>query len=256
MTNERIKSELSRRQLVGWATAAIAAGWLPLAGWADDDDSSLMGNASTLALANTDIVGKHVVVVGGGDTSIDVASVARRLGHITHKAEKDVDPHDLLGYTAHDVAGTMTREGMQATLTSLFPIEKMTASEREREDAKREGVTIIGGVLPLEVLRHPDGRARALKMCKCTMKGTAPVPTPDTEFEIECDIIISAIGQMGDFTGIAALDGGRHLILDACRGVAAEVAGVDGKGAAGAFDHAGKRFARKQRVGGQGMAQH
>ena len=29
-------------------------------------------------------VGKRVVVVGGGDTSIDVATVARRLGHIEH----------------------------------------------------------------------------------------------------------------------------------------------------------------------------
>jgi len=29
-------------------------------------------------------VGKRVVVIGGGDTSIDVATVARRLGHIEH----------------------------------------------------------------------------------------------------------------------------------------------------------------------------
>ncbi|MCB1514694.1 MAG: glutamate synthase, partial [Hyphomicrobiaceae bacterium] len=107
-------------------------------------------------------------VVGGGDTSIDVASVARRLGHITHKAEKDIDPHNALGYTAHDVAGAMRREDLQATLTSLFPLEKMTASEREREDAMREGVTIMGGVMPLEVLRDENGRARGLKMCKCT----------------------------------------------------------------------------------------
>ena len=33
-------------------------------------------------------VGKRVVVIGGGDTSIDVATVARRLGHIEH-AEAD-----------------------------------------------------------------------------------------------------------------------------------------------------------------------
>jgi NADPH-dependent glutamate synthase beta subunit-like oxidoreductase len=34
-------------------------------------------------------VGKRVVVVGGGDTSIDVATVARRLGHIQHANESD-----------------------------------------------------------------------------------------------------------------------------------------------------------------------
>ena len=47
-------------------------------------------------------------------------------------------------------------------LTSLFPIEKMTAAEREREDAKREGIDIQGGVMPLEVLRDAEGKAVGL----------------------------------------------------------------------------------------------
>jgi NADPH-dependent glutamate synthase beta subunit-like oxidoreductase len=34
-------------------------------------------------------VGKRVVVVGGGDTSMDVATVARRLGHIEHSKPTD-----------------------------------------------------------------------------------------------------------------------------------------------------------------------
>ena len=143
---------------------------------------------------------KRIVVVGGGDTSIDVASVARRLGHITapgaarHRADTDV-----LGYTAHDVAGTMRREGVQAMLTSLFPIEQMTAAEREREDAKREGIDDHGR---RHAARNRSGMRtaapRAIKMCKCTMKGMTPVPIDGTEFEIQCDMIISAIGQMAD----------------------------------------------------------
>ena len=36
-------------------------------------------------------VGKRVVVVGGGDTSIDVATVARRLGHISHAKPTDAE---------------------------------------------------------------------------------------------------------------------------------------------------------------------
>lgn len=35
------------------------------------------------------LVTEKVVVVGGGDTSIDVASVARRLGRIENIADKD-----------------------------------------------------------------------------------------------------------------------------------------------------------------------
>ena len=35
---------------------------------------------------------------------------------------------------------------------------------------------------------------------------------PGTEFEIPCDIIISAIGQMGDFSGFVSLDAGKGFI--------------------------------------------
>lgn len=218
-TGTRVGRDISVEELeksfdaIFWAIGAQKGRGLPVPGW-EGTENCITGVEFLDAFNNGWVVGtaQRVVVVGGGDTSIDVASVARRLGRITTRAEKDIDPHDLLGYTAHDVAGTMRREGMQATLTSLFPIEKMTASEREREDAKREGVTIIGSVIPLEVLKDETGRARALKMAKCTMKGSTPAVEPDSEFEIACDIVISAIGQMGDFEGIAGLDGGKGFV--------------------------------------------
>ena len=97
---------------------------------------------------------------------------------------------------------------MKATLTSLFPVEQMTAAEREREDAKREGIEIMGGVMPLEVIKDENGGPAALKMCECTMKGNVPEPIEGTEFELECDIVIAAIGQMGDFDGLEGMDGG------------------------------------------------
>ena len=156
---------------------------------------------------------KKIVVVGGGDTSIDVASVARRLGHITSAHAHDAPDASTHGYTAHDVTDALRKEGAELVLTSLFPIEKMTAAEHEREDAKREGVDIQGGVMPLEVVKDEKGRARALRMCKCTMKGMVPVPIEGTEYEVECDMVISAIGQMADLAdGLEALDGGRSAI--------------------------------------------
>jgi NADPH-dependent glutamate synthase beta subunit-like oxidoreductase len=149
-------------------------------------------------------------VVGGGDTSIDVASVARRLGHIATLAYHDVACPDILGYTAHDVAGIIRREGVLVTLTSLFPIEQMTAADREREDAKREGIEIKGGVMPLEIVKDSAGKAIAIKMCQCTMKGTTPVPIEGTEFGIQCDMVVSAIGQMADLAdGLGKLDSGK-----------------------------------------------
>ncbi len=155
---------------------------------------------------------KRIVVVGGGDTSIDVASVARRLGHISTSHEKDATENVVLGFTAHDVAGSATREGVHAVLTSLFPIEEMTAAEHEREDAKREGVELRGSVLPLEVLLDDDGRAYALRMCECDMDGMKPIPREGTEFDIPCDLVVSAIGQMGDFAGLDNIDDGKGFL--------------------------------------------
>jgi len=197
---------------VFWAIGAQTGRPLPVPGF--DAPNCLSGVAFLDAFnkGRLQFTTKKVVVVGGGDTSIDVASVARRLGHIETSHEKDRPENAILGYTAHDVAGTMQREGVNAVLTSLFPIEEMTAAEREREDAKREGVDLRGGVMPLEVIKNGDGRAVALKMCECDMDGMKPIPREGTEFEIECDMIISAIGQMGSFEGFEDLDGGNGFI--------------------------------------------
>ncbi|MGO9392394.1 NAD(P)-binding protein [Rhodoblastus sp.] len=158
---------------------------------------------------------KKIVVVGGGDTSIDVASVARRLGHVTrsHRHDDAAASPGEFGYAAHDVASALEREGVSAVLTTLFPVEKMTAAEREREDAKREGIDIRGSVMPLEVIKDENGVATGLRMCECSMKGNVPIPVEGTDFVLECDMIISAIGQMADLSeGLEKLDSGRSSI--------------------------------------------
>jgi NADPH-dependent glutamate synthase beta subunit-like oxidoreductase len=154
----------------------------------------------------------RVVVIGGGDTSIDVASVARRLGHIADSHGKETAEHVVLGYTAHDVSATLRREGANVTLTSLFPIEKMTAAEHEVQDAQREGVRILGSVMPLEVVKSADGRAVAIKYAECTMEKNRPVAKEGTEFTLECDLIVSAIGQKGDMRGLEQFDNGYGFI--------------------------------------------
>jgi len=159
------------------------------------------------------VTAEKVVCVGGGDTSIDVVSVARRLGKITNINKEDRPEQVIGGYVAHDSAFAAAREGAEVTLTSLFKREEMTATDHEVEDALREGVRIDDGVMPLEVVLDANGRARALKMCKCEMDGARPIPIEGTEYEIECDLIVSAIGQGGDLSeGLESLDNGRGLI--------------------------------------------
>ncbi len=158
------------------------------------------------------LAAEKVVVIGGGDTSIDVASVARRLGHIADSHDKDRPENVVMGYTAHDVSSTARREGAKVTLTSLFPVENMTAAEHEVNDALREGVDIKGSVMPLEVIKNDDGRAVALRYAECEMEGNKPVPKEGTEFTIECDVVVSAIGQKGDMTGLEDFDNGYGFI--------------------------------------------
>jgi len=153
-----------------------------------------------------------VLCVGGGDTSIDVVSVARRLGKIENINKEDRPEQVIGGYVAHDSAYAAAREGAEVTLTSLFEREEMTATEHEVEDALHEGVTILNGVMPLEVILDDDGLARALKLAKCEMVDGRPSPIEGTEFEVECDLVVSAIGQGGDLTGLEELDNGRGLI--------------------------------------------
>jgi NADPH-dependent glutamate synthase beta subunit-like oxidoreductase len=158
------------------------------------------------------VTADRVVCVGGGDTSIDVVSVARRLGKIDSLPENELPEHVIGGYVAHDSAYTAARGGAEVTLTSLFPRAEMTASEHEVEDALREGVAIHDGVMPLEVIVDDNGRATALKLAKCEMVDGRPTPVEGTEYEIECDLIVSAIGQSGDLTGLEQFDNGRGLI--------------------------------------------
>jgi glutamate synthase (NADPH/NADH) small chain len=208
----RVGEDISLEQIendydaVLWAVGAQKGRGLPVDGW--DETPNCITGVDFLEAFNQDrlkFVYEKVVVVGGGDTSIDVASVARRIGHIDKIAEHDMPEAVILGHTAHDVAGSITRQGVKAVLTSLFPIEGMTAAEREREDALREGVDIKGGVMPIAVVKDANGRATALKMCECDMDGMRPVPREGTEFEIECDLVVSAIGQMGDLSGFEGI---------------------------------------------------
>ncbi len=155
----------------------------------------------------------RVVCVGGGDTSIDVVSVARRLGKIKN-INKSQRPEVVIGgYVANDAAFSALREGAEVTLTSLFPREQMTATEHEVEDALHEGVDIRYEVLPIEVILDDNGRAVALRMAECTIeKDGRPVAIEGTEFEIECDLIVSAIGQGGNLVGLEEFDNGRGLM--------------------------------------------
>jgi NADPH-dependent glutamate synthase beta subunit-like oxidoreductase len=161
-------------------------------------------------------VGKRVVVVGGGDTSIDVATVARRLGHIDQIHESDRPEFAIAGHVAHDVASVSAKQGAEVTLTSIFAVDKMQASRHEVEHALSEGIAIRGGLAPVGVVRGPDGRATALRVIRCEAKivgGKLEIKNIEgTEEDLPADLIVSAIGQAVDFTGLEEFNNGKGAV--------------------------------------------
>jgi len=161
-------------------------------------------------------VGKRVVVVGGGDTSIDVATVARRLGHIDKLNPGDRPEMAILGHVAHDVASVSVKQGADVTLTSIFAVEKMQASKHEVEHALSEGIAIRGGYAPVCVVRGADGRAIALRVIRCEAKvvgGKLEIKNIEgSEEDLPADLIVSAIGQAVDFTGLEMFNNGKGAV--------------------------------------------
>jgi len=158
-------------------------------------------------------VAGRVVVVGGGDTSVDVVSVARRLGYVEDTAESERPEFVVMGHTAHDVSTLAARQGADVMLTTMQPIEQMNAARHEIEDAQREGVKIQGNLLPKKVLvDEKSGRAKALRLIEVQWDKGKFTEKPGTEMDVEADLIVVAIGQAGDLTGMEELDNGKGLI--------------------------------------------
>ncbi len=197
-----------------WAIGCQSGRGLPVPGW-ENTPNCVSGVAFLKAFneGRMKVTAQKVVCVGGGDTSIDVVSVARRLGHITKSGSRELPEtviHD--GYVAHDTAMTAAAEGAEVTLTSLFTRDKMTAAEHEVHDALHEGVTVLDGVMPLEVIKSDEGRAIGLRVADCEMKNGRPAPVEGTERVLDADLVVAAIGQGGDLTGLEELDNGRGLM--------------------------------------------
>ncbi|MCB1737023.1 MAG: FAD-dependent oxidoreductase, partial [Gammaproteobacteria bacterium] len=218
-TNTRVGKDVTIEQLeadfdaIVWAIGCQTGRGLPVEGW-DGTPNCVSGVAFLDAFnkGTLQVTASKVVCVGGGDTSIDVVSVARRLGHIENINANESAEQVIHGYVAHDAAHAAKRQGATVTLTSLFPKSQMTAAEHEVHDALYEGVDIQDGVMPIGLVKDANGRATGLKMAKCEMKDGRPVAVEGSEYVIEADLIVSAIGQGGDMKGIEAMGNERNLI--------------------------------------------
>jgi NADPH-dependent glutamate synthase beta subunit-like oxidoreductase len=126
-----------------------------------------------VALGDRQVPGRHVVVIGGGNVAIDAARTCLRLGSAS------------------------------VTLAYRRTRSEMPADAEEVEQAEEEGIQFEFLVVPTEV-NGLQGQLRGLQCLRAKLvskKGEDrkyPVPIEGSDFTIETDCIITAIGQQVD----------------------------------------------------------
>jgi heterodisulfide reductase subunit A-like polyferredoxin len=123
-----------------------------------------------VALGEEVTLGDRVVVVGGGNTAIDTARTAVRLG------------------------------SRQVTIVYRRTRAEMPANEWEIDEALEEGVNLEMLTQPVEVL-HDNGcitgmRCVRMRLGEPDASGRRrPIPIEGSEFDIPCDVMVAAIAQ-------------------------------------------------------------
>lgn len=119
-------------------------------------------------------IGRRVAVIGGGNTAVDAARTLARLG-----AE-------------------------QVTIVYRRTREEMPAFADEIREAEQEGVRIILLAAPTRVLVDEHGRVKGIE-CQTMKLGDfdnkgrrVPVPLPSSEFTLDVDTVIPAVGEFAD----------------------------------------------------------
>jgi glutamate synthase (NADPH/NADH) small chain len=137
-------------------------------------------------------VGRRVVVIGGGNTAIDIAVQSKRLG-------------------AEDVS-LVYRRGAEA----------MGATGHEQDFARTNGVAIKHWARPMRIL-GPDGAVTGVEFERTATGGSGGLAGTGETFTIEADMVFKAIGQALrpdalDPGGGEALEmAGRRIAVDAER---------------------------------------
>lgn len=120
-------------------------------------------------------IGKKIIVIGGGNTAMDAARAALRL--------------QKMGGMPADTKIVYRRTEVE-----------MPARRLEIEHAKEEGVEFKFLVQPVEFIGDEKGFVKKMKCLQCELGEPdssgrrRPVPVKGSDFDIECDIAIIAIG--------------------------------------------------------------
>jgi glutamate synthase (NADPH/NADH) small chain len=121
--------------------------------------------------------GRHVVIIGGGDTGADCLGTAHRQG--------------AASVTQLEIMPRPPQTRPQAQPWPTYPMIYRVSSAHE------EGGERVYSVSTQEFLSGGDGRVRALRLVEVEFSGGRFQPVPGTERELECDLVLLAMGFTG-----------------------------------------------------------
>ncbi len=202
-TGQRLGDNLSWQELDGYQAVFLAVGQhrshkLNVLG---EDGPGVLPGLTFLRQVNAEQkvqIGPRVAVIGGGNTAMDAARSARRLL---------LRPAVLAGLGAPHVSILYRRSR-----------NEMPAIQDEIEETEGEGIRIEYLTAPVEVLRS-GGRVTGLKCTRMSLGAPdergrrRPEPVPGSEYTVEVDTVITALGQEADLSGLEPVQAARNLIV-------------------------------------------
>lgn len=177
-TNTRVGKDVMASELIeNYDAVVLAVGMssVPKLGIEGEDADGVYDAIDFVKETKTaktmDLIGKKAVVIGAGNTAIDAATCSVRLG-------------------AEEVSILYRRTQAE-----------MTAYDFEYEFAKQDGVAFKWLTAPKRIVTNEDNRVIGIECFKMELSAGVdgqrprPVPVPGSEFIIETDAVIRAIGQ-------------------------------------------------------------
>jgi len=126
--------------------------------------------------------GKHVVVIGGGDTGSDCVGTSNR--------------HGAASITQFEVMPKPPVEENKALTWPYWPLKLRTSSSHD------EGCTRAFAVSTKELIGDGDGNVKALKAVRVEWKDGKLTEIAGSEFEIPADLVLLAMGFTNPVAGL------------------------------------------------------
>ncbi|MBA4092819.1 MAG: glutamate synthase [Candidatus Accumulibacter sp.] len=167
-------------------------------------------NAGDTLPAQTLATGKHVIVIGGGDTGSDCVGTSNR--------------HGALSVTQFELMPQPPEQENKELTWPYWPLKMRTSSSHEEGCSRDFAVAtkeLIGGV------GKDSGKVKALKAVRVEWKDGRMSEVPGSEFELKADLVLLAMGFVSPVKqGLLEQLGSLGLELDARNNVKASTEGA------------------------------